>query len=161
MNATSLAASSAASTWDWGIALGAASLAISLILAVRELTSRPIPLAHVERAYKKTSGTWVYTGYQLTLANAGRASMIVTGVGTATSEKTGVAGFGGSFVWDDAMVENPSLPHVLDAGRALIYRFPAERYPEDSGPFRVTYLRRSLLTRFRAKVAVATLPVRT
>lgn len=150
----------AAPTVDWSLVISAVSLAISLVLAVREIVSRPIPLAHVEKVRMFGSNRWNYIGYRMTLVNAGRAPMVVYGIGTAATDKTGTSGFRGSFEWGDEVIENPELPCILKPGESLIHVFPAERYPEEIGPIRISMLKRRWFGRARAKVVAVNLPAK-
>lgn len=108
------------------VVFSSVSLAVSIALAVREFSTRPVPLGWFEIAHQYQVDRWVVIGYKLNIANVGRRHFIVSGMGVQNVMKDGLSGVTGKFAWlpDEPPMENLDGPFSLAPGDVHLYLLP-------------------------------------
>lgn len=130
-------------TAKWALLVAAASFTVSLLLAFREFTARPILVVWTWQVSVRREGHWQFGAHAIHIANVGRAPAIVTGVGLLRG--TGAEGYIGQVEFAGHLTPNPGLPLTLPPGEVATFMLPAPRFAEDAGPLGVQSLRRRRL----------------
>jgi hypothetical protein len=129
----------------WALIISACSLAISVMLAIREFSARAIPFGWVHEMSLKSGGRWEYVGKVLHISNVGKQPFTVEAVGSLNKAIEGVSGPAGEFIWlpDQPPIENPETPLMVLPGELTVFRFPSSGFPQGGPSLAVQIVRRN------------------